>query len=50
MQKMLLFVVVLMVGLTAFGQSGTKVKWDFTSKKLGDKKYEIRLIATIQAG
>lgn len=39
-----------MVSALAFAQSGTKVKWDYVVKKTGDKKYEVRMIATIQPG
>lgn len=31
-------------------QSKTKVNWTYTAKKLADKKYELRLTATIQNG
>lgn len=34
----------------SFAQSGTKVNWQYSSKKIGDKKYEIRMVATIQPG
>ena len=39
---------VLLVGISAVAQS--PVKWDFSSKKLDDKRFEIRLTATIQDG
>lgn len=50
MKKFLFFVLVNFVAVSLFAQSGTKVKWEFTSKKIADKKYEIRLVATIQPG
>ena len=40
----------LIIAAFSFAQSGTKVKWQFTSKKLADKKYEIRLTAVIDKG
>ena len=36
--------------MAVVAQSGTKVKWDYTAKKIGDKKYELRIVATIQPG
>jgi thiol:disulfide interchange protein DsbD len=50
MKKFLIFVLVNFIAVSLFAQSGTKVKWEFTSKKIADKKYEIRLVATIQPG
>ena len=50
MKKILsLFVLFLFFGSTAFSQMGSakQVKWSFTSKKIGDKKYEVRMTATI---
>ncbi len=42
---------ILAIGLSAvaFAQMGSakQVKWAFTSKKIGDKKYEVRMTATI---
>ena len=42
-------VLVLGLSATAFSQMGSakQVKWAFTSKKIGDKKYEVRMTATI---
>ena len=34
----------------SMAQSGSKVKWQFISKKIADKKYEIRLSAVIDKG
>jgi len=50
MKKFLIFVLVNFIAVSLLAQSGTKVKWEFTSKKIADKKYEIRLVATIQPG
>ena len=50
MEKFFSAVILLFVSVAAFAQSGTKVKWDYTVKKLGDKKYEVRMIANIQPG
>ena len=50
MKKFLIFVLVNFIAVSLFAQSGTKVKWEFTSKKIADKKYEIRLVATVQPG
>lgn len=50
MKKILpLFVLFLLFGSTAFSQIGSakQVKWTFSSKKIGDKKFEIRMTATI---
>ncbi len=50
MKKILpLFVLFLFFGSTAFSQMGSakQVKWTFSSKKIGDKKYEVRITATI---
>jgi Disulphide bond corrector protein DsbC len=37
-----------LISMAAAAQSGSKVKWTFSSKKIADKKYEVRLTATIQ--
>ena len=47
MEKFFSAVILLFVSVAAFAQSGTKVKWDYTVKKLGDKKYEVRMIANL---
>ena len=50
MKKILpLFVVLLSLGTAAFSQMGSakQVNWSFTSKKIGDKKYEVRITAII---
>ena len=50
MEKFFSAVILLFISVAAFAQSGTKVKWDYTVKKIGDKKYEVRMIANIQPG
>jgi DsbC/DsbD-like thiol-disulfide interchange protein len=50
MKKFVLLLLINFTALAIFAQSGTKVKWEFTSKKIADKKYEIRMVATIQPG
>ena len=50
MEKFFSAVILLFVSVAAFAQSGTKVKWDYSVKKIGDKKYEVRMIANIQPG
>lgn len=50
MKKFVLLVIINFISASIFAQSGSKVKWEFTSKKIADKKYEIRLVATIQPG
>jgi thiol:disulfide interchange protein DsbD len=50
MKKILpLIIFLLSLGTTAFSQMGSakQVNWSFTSKKIGDKKYEVRITATI---
>ncbi|MEY4628697.1 MAG: hypothetical protein RLZZ595_1023 [Bacteroidota bacterium] len=50
MKKILpLFLLLVSFGSTAFSQMGSakQVNWSFTSKKIGDKKYEVRITATI---
>lgn len=50
MKKLLSSFILLFVAFVTFAQSGTKVKWTQSIKKIGDKKYEVRLIAAIQSG
>lgn len=50
MGKLFTSILLLFVSVAAFAQSGTKVKWDYTVKKIGEKKYEVRMIANIQPG
>jgi DsbC/DsbD-like thiol-disulfide interchange protein len=50
MKQLLASITFLLVSVLSFAQSGTKVKWDYSVKKISDKKYEVRMIATIQPG
>jgi hypothetical protein len=50
MKKVITTSLLLFVAVFSFAQSGSKVKWQFTSKKIADKKYEIRLTAVIDKG
>jgi Disulphide bond corrector protein DsbC len=50
MKKLLVFVVLSFIAISLIAQSGSKVKWEFSSQKIADKKYEIRMVATIQPG
>ncbi len=50
MKKLLALTGFLFFTIITFAQSGSKVKWDFVVKKLSDKKFEVRMIATIQPG
>lgn len=49
MKQILLLTTFLTVGFAVFAQSGSaqKVKWNFSSKKINDKTYEVRLSASI---
>lgn len=49
MKPILLLITFLYTGFTVFAQSGSaqKVKWNFSSKKVNHKTYEVRLIASI---
>ena len=51
MKKILLALIVLFsfTGM-AFSQIENPVKWTYTSKKLGDKLYELQITATLQPG
>jgi thiol:disulfide interchange protein DsbD len=50
MKKIIASLAFVFISVAVFAQSGTKVKWDFIVKKIGDKKYEVRMIANIQPG
>lgn len=50
MSKLILSFFVSLLSVSAIAQSGTKVKWEFSSKKIADKKYEIKMVANIQPG
>lgn len=50
MEKFITTIGLLFISAALFAQSGSKVKWDYTVKKLADKKYEVRMVASIQPG
>jgi len=50
MKKVLTSVLAVFMATLVFAQSGTKVKWDYIIKKIGDNKYEVRMVANIQQG
>lgn len=50
MKKVLTSVLAVFMATLVFAQSGTKVKWDYAIKKIGEKKYEVRMVANIQKG
>ncbi len=50
MNKLILSFLVTLFTVNALAQSGTKVKWEYSTKKIADKKYEVRMVATIRAG
>ncbi len=50
MKKIFTLFVLILLSVGAFAQSGSKVQWTFVSKKISDKKYEVKITATIQPG
>ena len=50
MKKIILLCLPILVGLLAFAQKTSPVKWTFTSKKLTNDVYEVRLKASIESG
>ncbi len=50
MKKISTMLVLFFLAVAAFAQSGSKVQWAFVSKKISDKKYEVKITATIQSG
>ncbi|RTL59496.1 MAG: hypothetical protein EKK37_06925 [Sphingobacteriales bacterium] len=50
MKQIVISITALVIALAATAQSKTKVSWAYTAKKLADKKYELRLTASIQNG
>jgi thiol:disulfide interchange protein DsbD len=50
MKKISTMLVLFFLSVAAFAQSGSKVQWTFVSKKISDKKYEVKITATIQPG
>jgi len=47
MKKSFLFVLGICMLHVAFPQSNKQVQWTYNAKKVGDKKYEVHMIATI---
>ncbi|MCC6290202.1 MAG: sugar transporter [Chitinophagaceae bacterium] len=49
MKRIFFLTVLLFAGMAVFAQSGSalKVKWSFSSKKINDKTYELRLSAMV---
>jgi thiol:disulfide interchange protein DsbD len=47
MKVTLLSLLVTMISAVSFAQSSTQVKWTFSSKKIADKTYEVRVKATV---
>jgi thiol:disulfide interchange protein DsbD len=50
MKRLLLILSAFFTVTVASAQNINPVSWTFTSKKLGDKEYEIQMLATIQQG
>jgi hypothetical protein len=50
MKRFLWIIVAFFTVAIASAQNINPVSWTFTSKKLGDKEYEIQMLATIQQG
>jgi hypothetical protein len=50
MKRLLLILSAFFTVAIASAQNINPVSWSFTSKKLGDKEYEIQILATIQQG
>ncbi|MCZ2459748.1 MAG: protein-disulfide reductase DsbD N-terminal domain-containing protein [Chitinophagales bacterium] len=50
MKKLFTIAAVLLIAGQGWSQIPDPVSWKFTSKKTGDKTYEVRLTATIQPG
>lgn len=50
MKKISGFILMLFVSLFSLAQSGTKVNWTYTVKKLSEKQYELKLTATVMPG
>ncbi|WP_207514431.1 protein-disulfide reductase DsbD domain-containing protein [Longitalea luteola] len=47
MKVTLLSLLVTLISAVSFAQSSTQVKWSFSSKKIADKTYEVRVKATV---
>lgn len=50
MKHLLTILSVLLITTIASAQSSKQVKWAFSSKKIGDKTYEVHMTATINNG
>lgn len=50
MKKISGFVLMLFLSLFSMAQSGTKVNWTYTVKKISDKQFELKLTATMMPG
>jgi DsbC/DsbD-like thiol-disulfide interchange protein len=50
MKVTLLSLLVTLIGAVAMAQSSKEVKWAFSSKKIADKTYEVRMTATVNSG
>jgi thiol:disulfide interchange protein DsbD len=50
MKRFSLIIAAFLTVAIASAQNINPVSWSFTSKKLGDKEYEIQMLATIQQG
>lgn len=50
MKRLITFISLLFLTSTLFAQSGKKVSWTYSAKKIEGNEYEIRLSATIQPG
>ena len=49
MKKYFFTVGILLLTLASFAQSSKQVKWTFSSQKIGDKTYEVKLKADVNA-
>jgi len=47
MKQTLLFTLAVLTGTLAMAQSAKEVNWTYSSKKIGDKTYEVHMMATI---
>lgn len=50
MKQLVVTIIAIFINATIMAQSKTKVTWVYAAKKISDKKYELRLTATIQNG
>ncbi|HUP13823.1 MAG TPA: hypothetical protein VM187_16495, partial [Niastella sp.] len=50
MKVTLLSLLMTVIGAVAMAQSSSEVKWAFSSKKIADKTYEVRMTATVNSG